>query len=40
METIVEMEDAKMYERQLDEGVEVIIGYDGTLTNTLEEMEK
>ena len=40
VETIVEMEDAKMYERQLDEGVEVIIGYDGTLTNTLEEMEK
>ena len=40
VETIVEMEDAKMYERQLDEGVEVIIGDDGTLMNTLEKMEE
>ena len=39
VESIVEMEDAKMYERQLDEGMEVIIGNDGTLMNTLEKME-
>lgn len=31
MEMIIDMEDAKMYERQLDEGVEVIFGEDGTL---------
>ncbi len=30
-EVVVEMEDAKMYERELDEGVEVIIGDDATL---------
>ena len=40
VESIVEMEDAKMYERQLDEGMEVIIGNDGTLMNTLEKMEE
>ena len=40
METVVEMEDAKMYERQLDEGVEVIIGDDGTVMNTVEKMEE
>lgn len=32
-ETIVDMEDAVMYERQLDEGVRVIIGEDATLYN-------
>ena len=40
VETVVEMEDAKMYERQLDESVEVIIGDDGTLMNILEKMEE
>ena len=40
VETIVEMEDAQMYERQLDEGMEVIIGNDGTLMNTLEKTEE
>lgn len=33
VEMIIEMEDAKMYERQLDEGSEVIIGEDATLYN-------
>lgn len=31
IEMTLEMEDAKMYERQLDEGTEVILGEDDTL---------